>query len=353
MTLGLAAGCSSEDGGDDDDGVADDGSDGADDGADGSDDGADDGADDGTGECDEEPCLEAPEQGFQVRSAGTMIDPGEDVEYCEVVQLPGSPEDVYYVNRFESEMTNGSHHLIVQAIVPGSTMDENANVGDRVPCFGPGGFEGEAGDLLDVTGQQVPYHEEGFPEGVGRVYNGGQKVIFNYHYFNATDFPLEARAAVNFFTTDEASVQKIAVSFGAIFIGIDVEMGETASYDLACAVDTDVMVHKLTRHTHKWGTDFPVSFEGGERNQELIYTSPNYEQPDHIFEEPVLVKAGEGFRFQCNYDNTDGTHDLAFGEKTTDEMCILFATIYSPTEREVSGNQGCLLFAEVPPPAEE
>jgi hypothetical protein len=101
------------------------------------------------------------------------------------------------------------------------------------------------------------------------------------------------------------------------------------------------MVHKLTRHTHQWGTDFPVEFAGGERDGELIYTSPSYEDPDYLFDEPVLVQAGEGFRFTCNYDNTNGTHDLFFGENATDEMCILFGTIFSPTEREVPGSQGC------------
>ena len=335
------AGC----GGDDDDTNVDGGGGGGSDaGASGGDDGADDGSDDGSGACPEEPCLDAPAEGFQMRSTGTMIEPGEDVEYCEVVQLPGEPGSTYFVNRFESIMTSGSHHLIVSAIEPGSPTDENANVGDRVPCVGPA--SGFGGDLLDVTGQQVPYHEERYPPGVGHVYTAGQKVVFNYHYLNATDEPLQARAAVNFYTTDEANVQKIAESYSALFVGIDVPQGETASYDLECRMNTDVLVHKLTRHTHQWGTDFPVYFAGGERDGELIYTSPNYEEPDHIFDEPVLVKAGEGFRFQCNYDNITGDHDLSFGENATDEMCILFATIFSPTDREVPGEQGCLLVTE-------
>ena len=340
LVLGAAA-CSGDD--DDDGGGVDasgDGS-GVDAGLGGGD---DDGQGDGDGECAEPPCLDAPEQGFQMRSTAVPIQPGEDVEYCEVVQMPGSPSDVYYINRFESQMTLGSHHLIVSAIEPGSETDQAAEVGDRVPCFGPASAWG--GDLLDVTGQQLPYHEESFPAGVGRIYNGGQKLIFNYHYFNATDDDLEARAAVNFFTTDEANVQKVAESYSALFVGINVDVGETASYDIECLMTADVMVHKLTRHTHKWGTDFPVSFAGGERDGELIYTSPSYENPDHIFDEPVLVKAGEGFRFTCNYDNTDGDHLLTFGEKTTNEMCILFATIYSPEGRDVDPDQGCFRVTE-------
>jgi hypothetical protein len=99
------------------------------------------------------------------------------------------------------------------------------------------------------------------------------------------------------------------------------------------------MVFKLTRHTHKWGTEFPVSFAGGESDGELIYSSPNYEDPDFFFEEPVLVQAGEGFEWTCNYNNTTES-TLRFGVKATDEMCILFGQIYHPTNLEVQ-SQGC------------
>ena len=291
----------------------------------------------GGGACDEPPCLEPPEQGFQVRNEGVMIQPGEDVEYCEVVVLPGGPSDTYHVNRFSSEMTTGSHHLIVAAIEPGSETDAQAEPGDRVECFGPSPF---GDDLIDVTGQQLPYHEESFPPGVGRVYTGGQKVVFNYHYLNTSDEPLLARAAVNFHTTDAASVEKIAETFGKIYFPISVPPGESRSYEVSCTMSTDVMVHKLTRHTHQWGTDFPVYFSGGERDGELIYTSPNYEDPDFVFAEPILVEAGQGFRFVCNYVNTT-TGTLTFGESASHEMCILFGTMYSPTERDLPSSAFC------------
>ena len=289
-------------------------------------------------DCEEAPCLEAPQYGFQIRNEGTTIASGDDVEYCEVVQMPGDSSDTYYINGFDSAMTLGSHHLIVAAIEPGSQTDENATVGERVECFGPA--SGFGGDIIDVTGQQLPYHAEAFPNGVGRVYHGGQKLVFNYHYFNATEGPLEARAAVNFYTAEESCVEKIAESAGFFFLGINVEDGETASYTASCEFSQDVMVTKLTRHTHQWGTDFPVEYLGGAHDGDEIFSSPNYEEPDFTFDEPILVKAGEGFRWTCNYDNDSG-HDLSFGPNATDEMCILFSTIYSPTERELPGSEGC------------
>jgi hypothetical protein len=326
LTLALAAGCGGGDGGG-----------GGGGGGDGDGDG--DGADGGGGSgCESGDCLDleppADGEGFQITSIGTVIHSGEDVEYCELAELPGTPDDTYYVNRFESVMTSGSHHLIVGAF---DGEPDSGEVGDRVECFAGNGF---GGNLIDVTGQQLPHHEDAFPDGVGRVYHGGQKIVWNYHYLNATEGDLPARAAVNFYTTDEANVQKIAESAGFLFLGIDVDAGDQASYTMSCDFSEDVMVHKLSRHTHKWGTDFPVYYKGGANDGDLIYTSPSYENPDHVFDEPILVEAGDGFRFTCNYDN-DSDHHLGFGENATDEMCIMFATVYSPTGREVSDTQGC------------
>jgi hypothetical protein len=319
-------------GGDDDD---DDGDDSAGDGSTVDSGGGENEVDAGVGECVEPPCLAPPEQGFQIRSVGTTIDPGDDVEYCEVVQLPGDPGTTYYVNGFESEMTLGSHHLIVTAIIPGSATDASSEVGDRTECLGVGFGE----DTTPVTGQQLPHHAERFPAGVGQIYQGGQKLIFDYHYFNATDAPLAARAAVNFETTDEGNIQHIADNFGRFFFGLNVPDGESRSYDVSCEMTTDVMVSKLTRHTHQWGRDFPVYFNDGAK-RELVYTSPNYENPDYVYDEPILVRAGQGFDFTCNYVNDSG-HLLTFGPNATDEMCILFGTIYSPKDLRLPAGTNC------------
>jgi len=290
-----------------------------------------------TDSCDEEPCLAVPEYGFQIRDQGTTIHSTEDVEYCEVVVMPGDESDVYYINGFDSAMTRGSHHLIVAAVIPGSQTDQNATPGDRVSCVGPDGF---GGDLLDVTGQQLPYHQDAFPDGVGRIYHGGQKLIFDYHYLNATDGDLQARGAVNFYTADASCVEKVAESAGFYNFFIPTPMGETSSFTKSCTFNQDVMVYKLSRHTHQWGTAFPVKYKGGANDGDLIFTSPSYEDPDYTFDEPVLFKAGEGFTWTCNYDNTSD-HDLMFGPNATDEMCILFATIFSPDAMEVAGDEGC------------
>jgi hypothetical protein len=290
--------------------------------------------------CTEEPCLDPPASGFQVSNIGTTIQAGEDVEYCEVVQLPGDSSDTYYVNKFEASMTTGSHHLIVQAIEAGSATEDNVDVGDRRLCQGPGGF-GE--DTVPVTGSQHPYNVNEFPAGVGRVYKGGQYLVFNYHYLNTTDGPLPARATINFHTVDEAQVQYIADDFGFYNLGINTPPGESASFQAECTVNRDLMLYKLVRHTHRWGTDFKVWYAGGPNDGDLIFETPNYEDTQHVFDQPISVQAGEGFRFECNYTNTE-TYPLVFGLEASDEMCILFGTYWTPDDPQNTSDLDCFRF---------
>src|SRR5262245_56918193 len=98
---------------------------------------------------------------------------------CEIVRLPGSPGETYYVQRIESCMTSGSHHLIVATIDPGSETEADAVEGQIVQCISPAGVS-EA--ITPLTASQLPYYEEAFPTGVARAYRGGQLAIFNYHY---------------------------------------------------------------------------------------------------------------------------------------------------------------------------
>jgi hypothetical protein len=282
--------------------------------------------------CDEEPCLDVPARGIQLRSAGRTIAPGEDRELCEIVRLPGGPEDLHVVDGFELAMMPGSHHLIIAAVEPGSETEASVAEGEVIDCVGPTGF-GE--DVSFVTGAQLPVYEESYPAGVGKVYRGGQFLVFNYHYFNATDAPIEGRAALNLYTTDVEAISKEMGLLAFANLDIAIPPGEARSFTGECRFDEDVLVHKLMRHTHRWGREFPVELAGGARDGELVYVSPSYEEPDHLFDEPLLVRAGDGFRFTCNYVN-DTASTLEFGVKATDEMCILFGLIFSPTGRTVA-----------------
>jgi hypothetical protein len=274
--------------------------------------------------------LDPPENGFQIRSIGRFIDPGTDVEFCEVVTLPGTPEDTYYVDRLEVAMHQWSHHVIIDAVVPGSETEEGLEDGQVVPCVSAASAYGE--DLVDVIGAQSPYADLQLPEGIGRIYYGGQKVIIDYHYFNPTTEKIPAGHALNFHLVEESDVQHVADNFGFYNLNIFTMPGQTSKYAASCTFDQDVMISLLTRHTHRWGTDFHIWYKGGDKDGDHIWTSNDWElETNYVYDEPILVRAGEGFRFQCEYDNTTDKV-LKFGPKATDEMCILFGIAWSPDD---------------------
>ncbi len=283
--------------------------------------------------------LALPESGFQVTTIGEWLEPGTDVEYCEVVQLPGSPDETFSVSRIEVAMHQFSHHVIVKAAVPGSETEAAMVVGEREPCIRP--QQPFGGDMVDVTGAQKPYYSSDWPAGVGRIYHGGQKLVVDWHYYNPTTEPIPARHAINFHVAAPDAVQHVAETFGFYNYAIAVEAGETGATATECTFDKDVLIWSLTRHTHQWGRDVHVWHAGGQHDGEHLWTSTDWAHDlDYFFEDgPMLIKAGEGFGFQCEYENTED-HTLNFGVKASDEMCILFGDIWSPTGEDVS-DQSC------------
>ena len=267
-----------------------------------------------------------PDDGFQVRSLGAEIAPGEDVEYCEVAQLPGDPSDTYYASGFELGNATNSHHLIVTAAVPGSEAERRAQalgLGNKVECisaelqFGAAGIEG-------VAGSQQPYRRITLPEGVGQVFHGGQLIVFDYHYLNAQVSPVPARSAINFHLAAPDSIVHQTKQFALRNYTIDSPPHADSSFTGECHFKQALMLGAIARHTHRWGADFTVWFSGGPRDGEQIWTSSDWEHDvDHTFDTPVALQPGDGLRFRCDYRNDTGRR-LRFGTSASDEMCILF-----------------------------
>jgi hypothetical protein len=285
--------------------------------------------------------LAPPAHGFQVETLGTMIDPGDDVRWCESVRLPGGPEDVYYVNRIETATTAHAQDLIVSVAAPGSDTEAIMDVGSRVPCTRAGEAFGE--DLSEVTSTQRTYHDQRYNAGVGQVFYGGQKIAVDYHYVNAGEDPLPVKVKLNFHTVDEAMVQHQARIAGFNNLTIYTPPGGRSSHLAECAVSQDVLVGELVRRTQQRGTTFTVWFAGGERDGQLVWRSRSPDEARVAMPNPIQLHPGEGFRFQCDYVNPTDL-ELRFGVHASDEMCALNATYWLADEQQPSEAQGCLLL---------
>ncbi|MDD9934929.1 MAG: hypothetical protein OXT09_15065 [Myxococcales bacterium] len=288
--------------------------------------------------------LDPPARGFQIETAGLMIDVGDDIRWCEVVRVPGDASDVYYVDRIEAAMTSGAQDLIVSAARVGSETEAIMDVGSRVPCTRAGEAFGE--DLAQLTATQHLYDDHRFPEGVGKVVHGGQKIAIDYHYVGLAESDAElipAKVKVNFHAVDEAAVRQVAHTANFHNLTIYTPPGGQSSHLAECMVDEEVLVGELARRTQARGTGFSVWLRGGERDGELIWYSADPNDSVHELLEPMRLLPGEGFRFQCDYQNNTDL-ELRFGVNATDEMCTLAATVWSPEEGTEPSPQGCLLL---------
>jgi hypothetical protein len=115
------------------------------------------------------------------------------------------------------------------------------------------------------------------------------------------------------------------------------------AYTGECHFGADVMLGDLTRHTHQWGTNFAVWMSGGERDGEQVFVSQDWHHETYYrFESPVRIRAGEGLRYRCEYEN-DTPRPLRYGTSATDEMCILYGTIWEAEDGVDIGNQDCAI----------
>jgi hypothetical protein len=292
--------------------------------------------------------LKTPEagEGFQLRTTGADIGPGEDLEFCEVLELPGAPGDVYYLRSVEVANGEGSHHLILNAVRPGTAAEPkiaDAELGKPVDCIGATQLFGEDG-FDNVAVSQQPYFREDLPAGVGRVVHGGQRIVFDYHYYNTGEETVKARSAANLYLMPEAEVEHEALVFSFNNSSIDTPPLSEKTFTGECRFQDDVTIASLMRHTHQWGRDFIVRYAGGAKDGQEIFRTPDYEQGiTHLFDEPITVKKGEGFRFDCAFENTEN-RPLRFGPNATDEMCILFG-IWWGEGNSSPESQDCVMTA--------
>lgn len=283
--------------------------------------------------------LAPPEHGFQLRTIGTTIEPGEDTEYCEIVAVPGDVSQIYDVSQLEILMVQHSHHLIVSTVDEALPKYADLNTGDITRCFGAQELAGVAGATM-VAGSQKPFYEVTYPAGVGLEFHGGQKLIFDYHYYNTEDVPIHTGHKMNFHTVD--SLEHVGQTFGFYNLTIDTPAGEKGAFQGECRFSEDVVVGALTRHTHQWGKDFTVWNAGGSDDGKKLWTSTDFEGATEFpFAPPALMKQDSGFRFECDYEN-DTPDTLRFGIKATDEMCILFG-LYWSTGSGLAKPQSCMM----------
>jgi hypothetical protein len=288
--------------------------------------------------------LAQPATGFRIKTRGAPVPTGADLELCEIAEVPGTPGQEYIVGAVEVANGRSSHHLIVSAALPNTATEEKLRsmaIGEQVPCVSAQIEFGEG--LIAVAASQNTLAKSAYSDGVGMRMFGGQRLVFDYHYFNYTGMTLQAESAVAFHTLMPSQVHNIANIFSFTNMTIDTPPSSRGTFTAACRFKHDVMLQGIGRHTHTNGTDFTVWYDGGPNDGQQIWKSLDWEHDTgYVFPQPTLFKADQGFKFACSFRN-DSTKPLRFGIQAKDEMCILTGAIWSPSPGVESDPESCVV----------
>ncbi len=264
--------------------------------------------------------LKKPARGFQMRTARFSVPTGER-EICQAVRLPiTKPVDVDRITvRMPQGATLLSHHFamfLADATAPNLPMDGPK---DNVGCVGAGGAL--VSPILAFV-QRIGGDVIKFPRGVGVTLTPNQVLLFNSHYVNVSDAPVEVDVAVNFRKARRGSVKKHAKSFQLGTFSIEVPPGERGSVTSEWAVPFPMSLVWASSHSHKHTESVDVDAIVGGTAQALVRTT-SYAEPDFSYFTPpdLRLVPGDVIRWTCRYRNATET-PVTFGVTAEDEMCF-------------------------------
>jgi len=260
---------------------------------------------------------------------------------CFIVD-PGLEED-RFVTGFAVYPGNHAvvHHVLVYAAEPADLAAVMALDGaDGRPgytCYGGPGVD----DGSPIGGWAPGVAPIRFAAGTGIKVAAGSRMILQLHY-NTTNAPgADDRSEVGLFLAPVGSQLLEAINAPLRPDEINVRAGDP---DGVAEVVQDLpfagRVYSVAGHMHGRGTRMTARLTHADGSEDCVLDIPDWDfhwQGTYQFVTPLEVVAGDKVTLTCHYDNSaagqprgpDGRPtapaDLHWGEKSSDEMCLLYA----------------------------
>lgn len=285
-------------------------------------------------------------QGFQLKVAEFTVPPGEELQNCHFLEVPGPKDSDVWVKRFELSQTDGSHHMNIFRIAtiknligaPGEIV-----VGGE--CFKSANWSDWP---LVVNTQQDGKVDWNLPGSVGMRFKGGDLLMLQTHYVNATTqmTPGQATIYANFYTLPQAPEHELGTLF-ATNQNIQICPGDTDRLFAKTCKFPSAGVNLLAANGHfhsrgKLFEMFPVDAAGTVGAK--FYTSTSWDDPPMARDIGATLEPNGGVQWKCTFDfpregcglgtNPDGTPNCCytFGPLVeTSEHCNAFVYYYPKT----------------------
>jgi hypothetical protein len=275
--------------------------------------------------------LAPPAQGYQLKAGPFEVQPNFERELF-VYRPVGNTSEVF-VNRIETKMRRGSHHLQLLSFITGTPKSIIPPVDVVRDIRNPDGSMNEAntramGYHIFFGGSMTQYGTYTFPQGVALRLPPNAAIDFNSHYVNKTSSSVTGEAYANLYTVDKSQVQHEALPIVMSNQNLSLPPKQTTTLTKTFTASKTMTVFLLTSHTHKLGKEFLIKISGGARDGEVIYRSLDWQHPlIKVFDTPIVLKPGEGLTSVVTYDN-DTDNPVNFGLTSEDEMNFIFGYYY-------------------------
>jgi hypothetical protein len=296
------------------------------------------------------PLLDPPQasDGFQLKVAPFTVGPGVETQRCFFYAIPGTADQEVWVNHYTVAQPAGSHHMNVFRVTDFKNL--SGKPGDVVvdgECFKSSNWSDWP---LVVNSQQSSSVDWTMPDGVGAKFHGGDLIMLQTHWVNATTQQTvgAAQVAVNFYTMKTPPPNELGTMFATnqniqICPG-DVGRSFTANCKFPSATD-DLHVVAANGHFHSRGVDFTMATVDAQGNagaqfyESTVWDDPPMMRADRSTGQLADVPVGGGVQWTCIYDfpTTPGACGADKTGTPTPNCCYLFGP-------KVEVNEHCNAF---------
>ena len=247
-----------------------------------------------------------------------LIDPGlssaQDLIGFQV--HPGTPANVHHVLLFE----------VPPGEVAAAQAKDAAEPGIGWTCFGATGVGAGTGAPPTIGGWVPGSGPVAFPQGTGINLAAGTWIVMQVHYNLAVQHVVVDRTTADLHYAS-APVAKRAFVFPLANQDFVIPAGATQTVTADLAVPGAWALWGVAPHMHLHGTEIKIWVDHPGGGSTCAIDIPRWDfhwQQFYYYAQPIQVISGDVVHLACTFDNSAGTTPLAWGEKTTDEMCLAF-----------------------------
>lgn len=273
--------------------------------------------------------VDPPENGLQLRMPPTEVAPGKEVLLCTYLK-PLDKE--LMIKSFTMHQTPGGHHAALFSVISPQASGTN-------PCADPETAAGGA-EMANWRPVAAGVDDTHLPPGVGLRIPAGKQLMMQSHFVNAGAEVMVSESAINLTSYDGTPAQVADYLVLNELNSVNLPRGES-SMDRECVQSHDVNIISMLGHLHQYGILLRVELEALDGTWNELYKETDGKllrerPPTRVFppEAPMVVKAGQKWRYTCGWNNTTD-HEIKWPE----EMCATFM-MYYPSKGFIVCNDG-------------